>query len=202
MASSNFKEQTFWNNFMKDETMEKFKGWVGESEAESKVFFYDYLKNKEFKRILDVGCGNATVYDGLNKRNIDIEYVGVDSCDYFINLGTQRNINMIKSDIRKIDKEDSSYDLVFGRHVVEHQSDFETLFNEMIRLGKKECIHIFFIKPSPYTTRINYDPRQDLYHNTYGESEITSFLDNHPKVKNYYFININVQENMLVMDLQ
>ena len=65
------KEQTFWNNFMNDKKLKTFSDWVGDSEAESKVFFYNYIKNKNFKSILDMGCGNATISAGLKKNNID-----------------------------------------------------------------------------------------------------------------------------------
>ena len=199
---SGLKEQTFWNNFMRHETMDTFKNWVGDFKAESKIYFYDYLKNKNYKTILDVGCGDATLYDGLNNSNIDIEYTGVDSCNYFVNIGKNRNINILEADIRKINITDSTYDIVFARHIVEHQPDFETLFTEMIRLAKKECVHIFFIKPKIGETIINYDKKQDLYHNTFGYSNIVKFLSDNPKVKNFEFCNINEKENMLIMNLQ
>ena len=48
------KEQTFWNNFMNDEKLNIFSDWVGDSEAESKVFFYKYIKNANFESILDL----------------------------------------------------------------------------------------------------------------------------------------------------
>lgn len=196
------KEQTFWNNFMMDENMETFTNWVGSFKAESKLYFYDYLKNKDYKTILDVGCGDATIHDGLKYSNIDIEYTGADSCNYFVKLGNSRNVNVLNTDIRKIDTDDSSYDIVFARHIVEHQPNFETLFTEMIRIAKKECIHIFFIKPNMGDTIINYSPHQDLYHNTYSLLEIEQFLTNHPKVKNFEFKEINKDENMLIMELE
>lgn len=195
------KEQTFWNNFMNDKKLKKFSDWVGDSEAESKVFFYNYIKNKNFKSILDMGCGNATISAGLKKNNIDMKYVGVDSCKYFVKNGIKNNLEIIESDIRKVDLNDSSFDLVFGRHVVEHQPNFKDLFNEMIRIGKKECIHIFFIKPVRITN-INYDSSLDLYHNQYSIIDIKKFLDNHPKINNYRLLDINSKENMLIMELK
>jgi len=198
---SNLKEQTFWNKFMRNETMETFTKWVGNSKAESKMFFYNYLKNKDYKTLLDIGCGDATIYDGLKLSNINIDYTGADSCDYFINLGKNRNLNILKTDIRKIDKNDSSYDIVFARHIVEHQPDFETLFTEMIRIAKKECVHIFFIKPNMGDTIINYDKNTDLYHNKFGYLKIVEFLRNNPKVKKFEFKDINKKEGMLIMKL-
>jgi len=196
------KEQTFWNNFIKNETMDTFTNWVGNFKAESKMYFYDYLKKKDYKTILDVGCGDATLYDGLKHSNINIEYTGADSCNYFVNLGKQRNINILKTDIRKINADDSSYDIVFARHIVEHQPNFETLFTEMIRLAKKECVHIFFIKPNMGDTVMNYDKNTDLYHNRFGYLKIIEFLRNNSKVKKFEFKDINKNESMLIMKLE
>tara|TARA_B110000208_G_scaffold181978_1_gene233259 strand:+ start:448 stop:1041 length:594 start_codon:yes stop_codon:yes gene_type:complete len=194
-------EQTFWNKFMSDKTIGTFENWVGESDAESKRYFYQYIKNKNYKTLLDIGCGNATLYDGLQDNNIDINYTGADSCDYFVKLGRNRNLNILHTDIRKTDVNDSTYDIVFGRHIVEHQPDFETLFTEMIRIAKKESVHIFFIKPNMGDTIINYDKKQDLYHNTYGSLDIVNFLKAHVKVKDFKFLDINKKETMLVMNL-
>lgn len=196
----NCSQQTYWNKHMSDAFMKQFTDWVGNYNAESKVFFYNFI-DKDFKTILDVGCGDATIYDGLKHNKINIEYTGVDSCKYFIEMGRKRGVNIFESDIRTINKPDSSYDIIFGRHVVEHQPDFETLFNEMIRLGKKQCVHIFFIKPKISDTIINYDQRSDLYHNTYSHLKITEFLTNHPKVNNFFFKDINENENALIMNL-
>lgn len=200
---SELKEQTFWNNFIKKETMGTFTNWVGNFKAESKMYFYDYLKNTDYKTILDIGCGDATLYDGLKHTDINIEYTGADSCEYFVDLGRKRNLNILKTDIRKINTADSSYDIVFARHIVEHQPDFETLFTEMIRIAKKECIHIFFIKPDMGDKNvINYDKNTNLYHNNFGYLKIVEFLNNNPKVKNFEFKDINEKENMLIMKLQ
>ena len=199
---SSLKEQTFWNNYMRDETMDTFTKWVGESKAESKMYFYNYFKDKNYETLLDIGCGDATLYDGLKNSSINIDYTGADSCDYFVKLGRKRNLNILKTDIRKINKSDSSYDIVFARHIVEHQPDFETLFTEMIRLAKKECVHIFFLKPNMGDTIINYDKNTDLYHNTFGYLDIVNFLRDNPKVKKFKFCDITKKESMLVMNLQ
>jgi len=199
---SGLKEQTFWNNFMRNETMNTFTNWVGNFDAESKMYFYNYIKNKDYKTLLDIGCGDATIYDGLKNSNINIEYTGADSCDFFVNQGRHKNLNILNTDIRKIDTDDSSYDIVFARHIVEHQPDFETLFTEMIRIAKKECVHIFFIKPIIGDTIINYDNKSDLYHNTFAHLKISEFLKNNPKVKNFEFKDINDAESMLIMNLQ
>jgi len=200
---SRIQPQTFWNKFISDDTLSTFTNWVGDPQTESKRYFYHYVKNKDYKTLLDVGCGDATIYEGLKHNNINIDYTGADSCEYFVDLGRKKNLNILKTDIRKINTADSSYDIVFARHIVEHQPDFETLFTEMIRIAKKECIHIFFIKPDMSDKNvINYDNNTALYHNKFGYLKIIEFLNNNPKVKKFEFKDINEKESMLIMKLQ
>ena len=194
--------QTYWNQNMNNTHMSIFNSWVGDYNAESKVFLYNYLKERNYKNIIDMGCGNGTVYDGIKAYNIDIDYTGVDSCDYFLDMVSKKT-NVIKSDITNVNINDSSFDIVFGRHVVEHQPSFEILFNEMIRIAKYEVIHIFFIKPIEQNESIiNYDSNSNLYHNKYSEEKIFLFLNNNSKVFNYNIININNNENALIIKLK
>ena len=72
----------------------------------------------------------------------------------------------------------------------------------MIRIAKKECVHIFFIKPVIGDAIINYNNKTNLYHNTYSYLNIEAFLKNHPKVENYEFKDINKDECMLIMNLK
>ena len=131
------------------------------------------------------------------KLNKDIQYVGVDSCDFFIDMNTKRNISMIKSDIRNMPAiADSSFDICFSRHTFEHQPSFGLVLNEMIRVGKKEACHIFFIKPDEKKEVIilGTDDYKDLFHNKYCKGDIEAFLLNHNKVKSFYWKDLNEQE--------
>lgn len=194
--------QTYWNNNMNDNKMSVFNSWVGDYNSESKVFFYNYLKKLNYKNIIDMGCGNGTLYDGIKNYNIDIEYTGVDSCDYFLHIVSKKT-KVIKSDITNVNIDNSSFDIVFGRHVVEHQPEFESLFNEMIRIAKYEVVHIFFIKPTDKKENIiKYDRNTNLFHNDYSLKKIYSFLNNHIKVLNYSIIDINNNENALIIKLK
>lgn len=108
-----------------------------------RFFLYNYIKDKKYKNILDIGCGDATLFDGLQKHQIDIEYTGVDSCDYFCNIVSKKT-NVIKSDITNMDLKDSEYDIVFGRHILEHQPSFMPTLDEVIRVSKYQAILIFY----------------------------------------------------------
>lgn len=188
-------KQTFWNNFMSNTTLHVFNDWVKDSEAESKIYLYNYLQTTDYSSIIDMGCGTGTIYLGLQARDMKVDYTGVDSCDFFLNDLSSKGINVLNSDIRKIIQvEDNSYDIAFGRHVLEHQDNFKDLLSEMIRIGKKEALHIFFIKPLNEAEKISYDSHKDLYHNVYSNVDINNFLSSHPKVKSHKWVDINDKE--------
>ena len=163
--------QTWWN-YNAEKSLDIFKDWVGDSNAESKLYMANYLKDKSYKSLVDAGCGNATFYDTLVHNQLDIKYIGVDSCKYFINLNIDRGLNMIESDIRNITVPDSSIDIVFSRHTFEHQPTFRDILGELIRVAIKEITHIFFIKPSD-TEDIKYSHEDNLYHNCYSKTDIS-----------------------------
>lgn len=197
-------EQLYWNNnFVNEKTLKRFENWVGQYDCESKLYLYKYLENKSYQNIIDLGCATGTIKVGLEKYNIKIDYLGVDSCDFFISECINNNINVLKSDIRNVPYEDKCFDLVFGRHVIEHQECFKQLLCEMIRLAKKEVIHIFFIKPSDdINDKIIYDKKKNLYHNIYSKNEIDKYLKENIRVISWYFNDINQIESVLHINVQ
>lgn len=192
-------EQTWWNENIQS-TYNQFLGWVGDEKAESKIFFRKMILANNYKSILDVGCGPATEYYPLKEANKDIDYTGVDSCEFFVERNTKQGISMIKCSAHSIPLKDSSKELVFGRHILEHQPEFKPVMNEMIRVAAKAVAHIFFLKPTE-TLDISYDEKSNLYHNTYVKDEIDDFLENHQKVVSYEWFDINKQENMVLIEL-
>jgi ubiquinone/menaquinone biosynthesis C-methylase UbiE len=98
---------------------------------------------------------------------------------------------------------DNLFDVVFSRHIVEHQPACEPLLLETIRLAKHEVIHVFFKKPTPTTAHIiNYDASLNLYHNTYSRFLIEYLLSNHSKVKNFRWNDISEDECVLHINIR
>jgi ubiquinone/menaquinone biosynthesis C-methylase UbiE len=178
--------QTWWNKNI-DTKLETFKGWVGDWNAPSKQYMANYLKNKSYSSLIDAGCANATFYHTLKYNNINIDYIGVDSCKQFIETNNKNGIQTIDNDIRDMKHfTDSSIDIVFSRHTLEHQPNFEQTLNEFIRVANQEVCHIFFIPPK-IVEKMDYNPEIDLYHNVYSISKIETFLQNHSKVSKWNF---------------
>jgi len=195
-------KQTWWDNNLTT-NMNKFLGWVGESNAESKVFFRNVIKTSQiqFKNCLDVGCGPATEYLGFQQDNIDIEYTGVDSSVILNNINVEKGIPMIQAEGHSIPVSDSSYDLVFSRHVLEHQLSFEPILEEMIRISSMMVAHTFFIKPEDQPQELIWrkSEKDNLYHTRYNIKDFENFLNSNVKVDRFEWREINSKENILLV---
>jgi len=195
-------KQTWWDNNLTT-NMNKFLGWVGESNAESKVFFRNVIKTSQiqFKNCLDIGCGPATEYLGFQQDNIDIEYTGVDSSVILNNINVEKGIPMIQAEGHSIPVSDSSYDLVFSRHVLEHQLSFEPILEEMIRISSMMVAHTFFIKPEDQPQELIWrkSEKDNLYHTRYNIKDFENFLNSNIKVDRFEWREINSKENILLV---
>jgi SAM-dependent methyltransferase len=82
--------------------------------------------------ILDAGCGRTAPilgkYVGRARRLIGADLVDFD--------GTPPGVELLKSDLARIDLPDASVDLVFSRSVMEHLNDPAAVYAEMYRLLK------------------------------------------------------------------
>ena len=194
--------QTWWNKNA-EARLDEFKDWVGDASAPSKVYMAEYVKKREdagfipCRTLLDAGCGTATFYDTLHQLHVGIAYTGVDTCAYFLRVGRERGVSMIDADIRKIPVVDGAFDVAFSRHTFEHQPNVESIMNELIRVGRYEMCHIFFIKPLAGAGQkevINWDHTTNLYHNTYTQEGVESILRGNSKVNTWKWVDINDQE--------
>jgi len=180
---------------MNENTLQTFTGWVGDFNSESKKKVREYVISKDYKSIIDIGCGLCDTYYGYKEDNYDINYTGLDSCKYFIDNANKNGINIIESDMNKINLLDSSYDVVYGRHILEHLPTFKDALSEFIRISKYEIIIIFFIKPLD-KEEIRYDNSADLYHNIYSKKDIEKYISD------YKFEWIDVNDNEIILNIK
>lgn len=193
-------KQTWWDNNLPTR-FEEFYSWVGSESAHSKVFFREFIKNKGFESIVDLGCGPATEYFAYKKEYPEIKYLGVDSCKVLYDKNTEKGVPMILASAEATGLPDNYSDVSFSRHVLEHQPSFQPILSEMLRIGKKLAVHIFFIPPGDKEEHIGYDPSQNLYHNRYKRENIENFLSLHEKVKNFNWYQVNDSEIALIINL-
>ena len=188
-------KQTWWDKEIKEQFNE-FKSWVGPTTAETKVWARKYILNQDYKSIVDIGCGMCDEYHAYHKEKPGIWWVGVDSSEF---LSSRVGAGIVVNEEGHNTKfKDSEFDVAYSRHVLEHQKNYKPILTEMIRIGSKEVIHIFFIAPRDKEI-INYNSDNNLYHNTYDRNEIEQFLKEHPKVGGWYWKKIGATEEALII---
>lgn len=164
-------------------------------DTKSRNFIVDLLKEGDVNNIADVGCGpaidleNMLWKNALTSRRIDetekaIPYVGMDVTEGFfrriMKLGAilEHPISFRPVvDPRRLPANDGEFDVVYSRHVLEHQPDHLNLLSEMLRIAKKKVVLVFFIPPfhwNPDEFGMGYhrvEIREDgFYYNTYSRS--------------------------------
>lgn len=194
-------EQTWWNNNLNiPQKFNEYLGWLGDEDADSRVFIRENIKDLEIRSIADFGCGPCVEYTALTSEGYDFNYLGIDSCIHLKELNESKNINFLNAPVEKTGLEDSSYELSYARHVFEHLPTYKDALSEMIRVASKYVVHIFFIKPSD-TENINYWEEENLYHNHYIKKDIEKYLKKNSKVKSFEWMDITDKENALVITL-
>lgn len=123
MEATHKQAEKINSNFF-DEKCEKYKSsWEAccyIDEFMQTVYYHSIFKhiNKNFKSILDVGCGQADLLCYLNKNKIKCEYKGIDVSEKMIDIcknkysnNLHNNIIFEKSSLSSINEE-TSYDIV------------------------------------------------------------------------------------------
>lgn len=185
---------TSWWNKNIETRLDDFKSWVGSFDKPAKKMIREHVIKSKYKSILDCGCGLSSEYYGYKNDNYKIKYTGLDSCEKFVEINNENNINVIKCELEQdFPLNDSQFDCVFCKDVLEHLKDYKKTLSEMIRVAKKEVIIGWFISPSE-NEKINYWEEEDLYHNEYSKSEIESILNSNEKVKSFEWISVDDKE--------
>jgi len=194
-------KQTWWNDNLKNsKKLNEFLGWIGDTNAQSRVVIRDKIKNLRVKSIADFGCSSCVEYRALTSDNYKFEYLGIDCCVHLEKMNISENIPFLNSYVEDTGLDENSYELSYSRHVLEHLPKFEDALNEMIRVASKYVVHIFFMKPQDKYIG-SFWKNENLYHNTYCIFDIENFLKNNSKVECFEWIDINDQENALFITL-
>jgi len=114
----------------------------------SRLWLVSYIP--ENSKVLDIGCCNALMYQTFKDAGKDINYTGVDRLPEFIKYCKDtyspeaRFYTSDADDLRDFD--DSSFDYVVSRHVIEHLPYYSQHVIEMFRVAKKEVIIVGFLE--------------------------------------------------------
>jgi ubiquinone/menaquinone biosynthesis C-methylase UbiE len=181
-------KQTWWDKEIKSKFNE-FKSWVGSTNEASKIWARKYLTGRRYKSILDIGCGMCDDYFEYKKLDPTIVWGGLDSSK-FLSEKRNKKIPVLNREADNTKFDDSSWEVVYSRHVLEHQASFRPVLTEMIRISSGLVMHIFFIPPREKEI-INYNATDNLYHNTFSRPEIEEFLHKNLKVHSWGWFPID-----------
>ncbi|MFR8879666.1 MAG: class I SAM-dependent methyltransferase [Methanobrevibacter smithii] len=104
----------------------------------------DYLKDKEFKKLLDVGTGTGYLIELLIKEH-DAQYYGLDLSREMIKVAKGKNIKnteFIEGVANKLPYENESFDVVTCSQSFHHYPYQEDALSEAYRVLKKDGIYI------------------------------------------------------------
>jgi len=182
-----------------DTMVPTFAGWLGGCSSPSRVKTRQHLRAKNYKSILDIPCGLGIDYFGYKEDSMDIEYLGIDITPKLVELAKEKNIPVRQGSIEDIPCFDSSFDVCYSRHILEHLSYYETAIQELIRVAKFEVLIIFFIKPTDAPDRIVFDtdPNWLIYHNYYNRQKLEKYVLSNSKTKSIEWEDVNEKEVLL-----
>ena len=187
-------------NKVKMPSIEEFsESWMGS------IFEKDRKKVrknfKKYKSLLDVGCGGSPEFYGIqNYKNL--KYTGLDITPEMVEFNVKKGINCVVGSANDIPFDDSSFDVVHSRHVIEHMEDFKKPLEEMIRVAKYLVLIPFFIEPVESGKSIKFltdeDTEFEIYHNHYSKTEISEVLNSNAKVKSFKYSKLQGQSTSLL----
>ena len=135
------KHLSYWQE---DCDIDDFKKWCGEHQIGWKHFERNYIKEKKYKTVLDVGAGLYSEYYGFESENIDIDYTATEITEKFIEIGKNKEINVINAYADNLPFNDNSFDVVLCYDVLGHQLSFKETILELYRVSRHDVIISFF----------------------------------------------------------
>ena len=104
----------------------------------------DYLKDKSFTELLDVGCGTGYFIDMLSKER-NANYIGLDLSEEMIRVSQEKKIKQATFTVGYADKlpfADHSFDVVTCIQSFHHYPDSKEAMNEAYRVLKTGGLYI------------------------------------------------------------
>lgn len=191
-----FKPHEAWWEKHVETMMPTFASWLGDYSSISRVKVREHIRAKNYKSILDIPCGLCTDFFGFQRDSMDVQYFGIDITPKLIKLAQEKNIPVRQGSIEDIPCLNSSFDVCYSRHILEHIPYYEKAIQELIRVAKFEVLIVFFIKPTDEPDKIVFDSDLDwlIYHNYYNRQKLEEYVLKNPRTKSIEWQDANDKE--------
>jgi len=132
-------------NQMNQETYEN----IADEFSDSRAYIWKCVKDftsliKDKSNILEIGCGNGKNIEYILK-NKDINIVGIDTCNKFVDICKDKKLNVILGDALKLQFDNNSFDYVLCIAMFHHlltEKEQDISFKEILRVMNKNSIGI------------------------------------------------------------
>lgn len=173
--------EKFWESrFGGDTDKTVFNQWLIQNQT-SREQIISFVESINTTNVLDVACGIGLDYMEYKKRNIDIDYTGIDITETFVkNLSEQfPEATFVHGTANDLPFEDGSFEIVTSRHLLEHTPDPEPILREMARVSKRYVVNGWF-RLTPNETVISLKNRKggQFYQNDYNRDEMKALVNN------------------------
>ena len=167
--------QWWEDNLSIPERHKEFSGWLEDSDMSSRTELFNLIELKKINNVLEIGPGIFTDYNIFFSKKEYIQYSSIDITKKIVDSAKKMGINCEQSSVENIIYPDSSFELVYCRHVMEHLDYYTLALEEMIRVSNKHICIIFWLL-NDNDDIINYNGNLKLYHNNYSKTKIENLL--------------------------
>lgn len=173
--------------------------WANDFNTKSRKLMRHYVYHHNYSTILDAGCGVGTDYFGFLSDKSTITYQGLEITPKFVEFGLNHGVPVCQASIEYIPFENSSFDITYTRHILEHLSYYHKALNELIRVAQREVLIVFFISPGnkPDALYLLHARGIPIYNNYYNKKKIELFIASHDKVSHWLWEKITSTECFL-----
>jgi ubiquinone/menaquinone biosynthesis C-methylase UbiE len=128
----------------------KYLKGFGRGAESSKMVLFEVLKglNMEMPSIIELGCGNAQLYEFLHHKGLRCSYTGVDFSDSLLEAARQACGHLprtvfLRDDVEELTSVSAHYDVAIYSHVIEMLASPEKSLAHARRLAEKVAIRFF-----------------------------------------------------------
>jgi len=155
---------------------------------------------KESFSLLDCGVMSAVTYRKIKESKLCVNYTGADVAPQIIDDCRERfpDVDWCVSDVQNLQFDDSSYDVVLIRHVLEHLPYYEKAIQQAKRVSRKYVILCLFHILEDQDKIQNKIKSSGIYHfNVYGRGEFLDFLNREFSVVEEQFVEDPQRDNQV-----